>query len=75
VTSPLPPAAVLAVHTEGEPAFEGTGRCPAYARSIPPHNLIDGRLPPRDAHALLKRQVLEQPADLLCSHAHTLACE
>jgi hypothetical protein len=26
-TSPLPPAAVLAVHTEGEPAFEGAGRC------------------------------------------------
>ena len=27
VTSPLPPAAVLAVHTEGEPAFEGMWRC------------------------------------------------
>ena len=26
VTSPLPPAAVLAVHTEGEPAFDGMGR-------------------------------------------------
>jgi hypothetical protein len=27
MTSPLRPAAVLAVHTEGEPAFEGIGRC------------------------------------------------
>jgi hypothetical protein len=27
VTSPLPPAAVLTVHTEGEKAFEGMGRC------------------------------------------------
>lgn len=27
VTSPLPPAALLAVHTEGEPAFETMGRC------------------------------------------------
>ena len=27
VTSPLPPAAVLAVHTEGEPAYDGMGRC------------------------------------------------
>jgi hypothetical protein len=26
VTSPLPSAAVLAVHTEGQPAFEGMGR-------------------------------------------------
>jgi hypothetical protein len=26
VSSPLPPAAVLDVHTEGEPAFEGMGR-------------------------------------------------
>jgi hypothetical protein len=26
VTAPLPPAAVLAVHTEGESAFEGMGR-------------------------------------------------
>jgi hypothetical protein len=26
VTSPLPAAAVLAVHTKGEPAFEGMGR-------------------------------------------------
>jgi hypothetical protein len=26
VTSPLPPAAVLAVHTEGEPAFDSMGR-------------------------------------------------
>jgi hypothetical protein len=27
VTSPLPPAAVLTVHTEGEKAFEGMGQC------------------------------------------------
>jgi hypothetical protein len=26
VTSPLPPAAVLAVHTEGEPTFNGMGQ-------------------------------------------------
>jgi hypothetical protein len=41
VTSPLPPAAMLAVHTEGDPAFEGMGR--SYPASFVDIDIGDGK--------------------------------